>query len=572
MKMRILFLTHAFNSLGQRLYTELRRHGHDVTVEFDINDAVTEEAVALACPDLLIAPYLRRAIPASVWRRHICLVVHPGIPGDRGPSALDWAILNRERDWGVTVLQANAEMDAGDIWATSNFPMREASKSSLYRNEVTEAATHAVLRAVERFEDGSFRPRPLDYSRDEVRGQLRPLARQEDRAVDWKRDDTATVLRKIRSADGFPGLGDTIRGLAVRLYDAHDAPGLSGKAGSLLGRSGTAICRATRDGAVWIGHLRAEGGETPFKLPATLVLDRYQHELDDLGGAWSDIRYEERGSVGYLHFPFYNGAMSTSQCGRLREAYREACRRDTRVIVLMGGPDYWSNGIHLNTIEAAESAADESWANINAMNDLAREIITTLSHVTVSALQGNAGAGGVFLARAADHVWGREGLILNPHYKDMGNLYGSEYWTYLLPKRVGEDHARHIAAARLPMDTVEALECGLLDRCFGGSDAASFRREARHAAEALAARDDFAQILEAKRSERLRDEAEKPLAAYRSEELERMKLNFYGFDPSYHVARYNFVCKVPKSRTPITIAHHRDSRRRNQFFVSDTRQ
>jgi putative two-component system hydrogenase maturation factor HypX/HoxX len=36
-----------------------------------------------------------------------------------------------------------------------------------------------------------------------------------------------------------------------------------------------------------------------------------------------------------------------------------------------------------------------------------------------------------------------------------------------------------------------------------------------------------------------------------------MKQNFYGFDPSYHVARYNFVYKICKSRTPLTIAKHR---------------
>ena len=49
----------------------------------------------------------------------------------------------------VTVLQANAVMDGGDIWATRSFSMRAARKSSLYRNEVTEAATAAVLEAVE---------------------------------------------------------------------------------------------------------------------------------------------------------------------------------------------------------------------------------------------------------------------------------------------------------------------------------------------------------------------------------------------------------------------------------------
>ena len=44
--MRVLLLTHAFNSLTQRLYVELTETGHAVSVEFDINDRVTEEAVA----------------------------------------------------------------------------------------------------------------------------------------------------------------------------------------------------------------------------------------------------------------------------------------------------------------------------------------------------------------------------------------------------------------------------------------------------------------------------------------------------------------------------------------------
>ncbi|MBZ0211691.1 MAG: hydrogenase maturation protein, partial [Hyphomicrobium sp.] len=78
--------------------------------------------------------------------------------------------------------------------------------------------------------------------------------------------------------------------------------------------------------------------------------------------------------------------------------------------------------------------------------------------------------------------------------------------------------------------------------------------------EALAAAPDWAARLAAKRRERAAEEGKKPLAAYRAEELERMRLNFYGFDPSYHVARYNFVRRVPKSRTPITIARHRDKR------------
>ena len=86
------------------------------------------------------------------------MIVHPGIEGDRGPSALDWAIQSERAEWGVTVLQAEAEMDAGPVWASANFPLRAAKKSSLYRNEVTEAAVQAVLLAVERFAGGEFVP------------------------------------------------------------------------------------------------------------------------------------------------------------------------------------------------------------------------------------------------------------------------------------------------------------------------------------------------------------------------------------------------------------------------------
>ena len=146
--MRILFLTHAFNSLTQRLFVELTRAGHQISIEFDIHDAVSIEAAELFQPHLILAPYLRRRIPEALWRRIPCFVVHPGIPGDRGPSALDWAILRGEERWGVTVLQANDEMAAGDIWASVAFPMREATKSSLYRREVTEAAVEAVRTAI----------------------------------------------------------------------------------------------------------------------------------------------------------------------------------------------------------------------------------------------------------------------------------------------------------------------------------------------------------------------------------------------------------------------------------------
>jgi putative two-component system hydrogenase maturation factor HypX/HoxX len=508
-------------------------------------------------PDIVLAAFLKRAIPEDIWRQRRCLIVHPGVVGDRGPSALDWALLKGEQEWGVTVLQAEAEMDAGPVWAAATFPMRTSTKSSLYRREVTDGAVEGVLAALARMQSGTFVPKRPDPADPKVRGRPRPVCRQSDRAIDWMSDATDVVLRKIRCADGTPGVLDELFGRAVRLYDAHHADGLRGNPGEVIARCGAALARATRDGAVWIGHVREERDKT-LKLSATHVFAEDSASLPVRSG-YAPIRYEEDGPVGFLHFAFYNGAMSTADCEALRAAYTQALARPTRVLVLMGGPDYWSNGIHLGLIEAAESPGDESWRNINAIDDLARDIITTTDRLVVSVLRGSAGAGGVFLALAADEVWACDGVVLNPHYKDMGNLYGSEYWTYLLPRRAGAENARRLTQARLPMGVAEARRLGLIDRILPSSTRADpavialFLRT-------LALDVEFDRRLADKRRRRESDEAEKPLATYRAEELARMRLNFYGFDPSYHVARYNFIHKVPKSRTPLTLARHRSQR------------
>ncbi len=559
--MRILLLTHSFNSLSQRLYVELAHDGHELTVELDIHDRVTQQAIDLFRPQVILAPFLKRAIPASIWQRHRCLVVHPGPPGDRGPCALDWAILRGLPTWGVTVLQADAQFDAGPVWAAASFPMRSARKSSLYRNEVTEAAVLAVRTALARIAAGD-EPQPQAHL---PQGWQPPL-RQAQRAIDWRHDDSATVLRKVHSADGFPGVEDVLFGRRFRLFDAWPESRLTGAPGALIARRSQAICRATRDGAVWIGELQPmDVAERSFKHPATLALGTLAEGLPssaeippeepDAGGR-REIRYEERGPLGYLYFDFYNGALSIQRCARLRAAYAQALRRPTRVIVLMGGSDFWCNGMHLHCIEADSSPADASWNNINAIDDLARDILSTDTHLTIAALRANAAAGGVFLALAADRVLARSGIVLNPHYRNMGNLYGSEYWTYLLPRRVGTERANALMQRRLPLGAVEARALGLIDD-HAGPATADFRALIEEHAAALAQPHAFAQALAQKRAARARDEQARALAEYRADELERMRLNFYGFDPSYHIARYRFVHRTPHAWTPLHLARHR---------------
>jgi len=600
--MRILFLTSAHNSLSQRLLIELTERGHEIRVCVvatgeEMIDAASREAL-----DLIIAPMLKIAIPKEVASRHRCLIVHPGIKGDRGPSSLDWAIANDEKSWGVSILEAAAEFDAGPIWASHEFPLEgdPPAKSSLYRGQVTEAALRGILEAVARiesgeFQSGSWQPKKLTELLPFVRGRLRPPMRQADRAIDWRQDTTATIARKIRAADSAPGVLSALFGKSCFLYGAHEEDRIQGPAGQVLARRDGAICIGTVDGAVWISNLKAKGDADAeeancrlaqagigcelcdaevctiagIKLPATQVLGPSLRGVREAPlpidaptdhRTFREIAYTEEGQVGYLSFDFYNGAMSTSQCYRLRDAFLHARSRPTRVIVLLGGPDFWSNGIHLNAIEASADPAEESWRNINAIDDLILEILNTMSHLVIAGLRGNAGAGGAMLALAADRAYAMSGVVLNPHYRSMGELYGSEYWTYTLPRRVGQTRALELTQACQPLGARAAREMGFLDDAFG-ADAKMFEAELRERANRLAWDPELRVMLRKKHERRLDDESVKSLASYRAEELERMRINFFGPDPAYHEARQRFVFKgnpPPRERrAPIPAAVER---------------
>ena len=224
------------------------------------------------------------------------------------------------------------------------------------------------------------------------------------------------------------------------------------------------------------------------------------------------------------------------------------------MLVIRGG-DVFSNGIHLNVIHAAPSPAMEAWRNINAIDDLCRDLISCTSQLVVTAIRGSAGAGGVIMALGADQVVARDGVVLNPHYQTMG-LYGSEYWTYVLPRRVGPTAAIELTRRCLPIGAGEAASIGLVDEVLPGPRAAFDERVLDHARR-LAGRRDYRRLLERKRAARAADEERKPLDAYRAEELAEMSRDIFDDRHGFTAARHAFVTKQKPDVTPTRLALHR---------------
>ncbi|MCU7730266.1 hydrogenase maturation protein [Actinoplanes sp. KI2] len=575
--MRILLLVTAFNGLSQRAWCALREAGHEVGVLFATSETGMVEDVARANPDLIICPFLKDRVPARVWRRWRTVIIHPGPVGDRGPSSLDWAISESARTWGVTALQAVEEMDAGPIWATRTFavPAVPPRKSSMYNGPVADAAMECVFEVVAKAGDPAFTPVPADRAPTEVPGaRLRPLMRQSDRAFDWG-DPTEQIVRKIRAADGAPGVRAELGGLPVFAYDASPGLGHAGRPGQLLSRRQGAVLVGTGDGSVWLGHLRAAelgDGRAGIKLPATTLLGARLRGVPhsplppgaepEHPAAYRQIRYRRTGAVGWLAFDFYNGAMAPGHCRRLLAGLRHAAGQDTEVLVLRGGADAFSNGVHLNVIEASPDPASAAWANIRAINEVCREIITCTRQVVIAAYAGSAGAGGVMLGLGADIVAARDGIVLNPYY-DIG-LYGSELHTFTLPRRVGPVRAQQLVDDKLPLSCSGARSIGLVDEVGpGGLDAYG------EWLQALAERESEGRTARNRRQQKARRLAAErvPLEVYEARELAEMSRDMYADRSGFAAARHAFVRKVKPAETPSRLLFKRKKAARSRATV-----
>ena len=183
--MKILFLCTAHNSLSQRLYLDLTASGHNVSIELALSDEAMLDAVGLFGPDLVICPFLTARVPLEIHSKVLTLIIHPGPPGDVGPSALDWLLIGDDgtiddanetlkaldiepvksgrTHWGVTILEAIEDFDAGPVWAFEQFPVDidqpGLTKSELYRGPVTRAAVAATKCAIERVRQSAPRRR-----------------------------------------------------------------------------------------------------------------------------------------------------------------------------------------------------------------------------------------------------------------------------------------------------------------------------------------------------------------------------------------------------------------------------
>jgi putative two-component system hydrogenase maturation factor HypX/HoxX len=139
-------------------------------------------------------------------------------------------------------------------------------------------------------------------------------------------------------------------------------------------------------------------------------------------------------------------------------------------------------------------------------------------------------------------------------------LFGSEYWTYDLPRRVGGTWASRLTAECLPVGGVEAVDMGLADAALPG-DRAAFDAAALDHATALAGNAQLPEWLTAKARVREHDEHRRPLETYRVRELAAMSHDIFDDPNGFAAARHLFVTKQRPIPAPRRSAEERPAAR-----------
>ncbi len=167
-------------------------------------------------PDLIIVAAYGRMLPASILElpRLGCINIHGSLlPRHRGAAPIQWAIIEGDRQAGVTIMQMDTGMDTGDILLAAAIPVSDdETAGSLFGKLATLGGT-TLLQALDLLrQDKLIRTR-----QDHSLATMAPPLTKEDGCLDWNQP-AAKLHCLIRGLDPWPGAYSFMAGQRCRFF------------------------------------------------------------------------------------------------------------------------------------------------------------------------------------------------------------------------------------------------------------------------------------------------------------------------------------------------------------------
>lgn len=223
-------------------------------------------------PDLILVLgwYYKVERAVRSLARFGCLGIHASLlPKYRGGAPVPWAIINGERETGVTLFHLEDEVDAGDIVAQRAFPIDPADTAADVLERVTEASVDVLRWAMPLIADGRAPRRPQDHGQATWCRQRTP----DDGRIDW-RWTAARIHDFVRAQTRpYPGAFTVGRDGPVTVWAASPAPAPVESPGTYH-LDGATLAVGCGEGSLRVRQLGLANGQTCT--PAEFA-DRFGH-------------------------------------------------------------------------------------------------------------------------------------------------------------------------------------------------------------------------------------------------------------------------------------------------------
>jgi methionyl-tRNA formyltransferase len=223
------------------------------------------EALSLVrdlAPELIVVAAYGKILPEEILGvpHYGCINVHSSLlPKYRGAAPINWAILNGERESGVSIMYMAKELDAGDVILQKSTPIGEEEDAQSLTARLADLGAGALSQVVASLADGTAARVPQDASLH----TYAPMLGKEMSPIDWSRP-AREIACQVRGLIPWPCAStDVISGEPMKLFFVREIGEETAAApGSIIAAGKQGIDLACGDGKVLrILELQAQGGK-----------------------------------------------------------------------------------------------------------------------------------------------------------------------------------------------------------------------------------------------------------------------------------------------------------------------
>ena len=209
-------------------------------------------------PDLIAVVAYGKILPEYVlsYPKYGCVNMHASLlPKHRGAAPIQWAVLNGERETGVTTMLMDKGLDTGDILLTKRLEIGEYETSEELFSRMAEAGGELLLETLLNIKN--ITPK----KQNEAEATYAPMLTKEMAHINWG-DSTEKISKLICGMNSWPMAYSVYKGDTVKIISAIKGEAVKGKNGELISfETGKGIRVKTADGSIYIKELQFAGSK-----------------------------------------------------------------------------------------------------------------------------------------------------------------------------------------------------------------------------------------------------------------------------------------------------------------------